>query len=203
MELRPTVFFLLAAAGSALAHAGDFYILGAAGQSGYKLDRAEFDGSLRRAGATGLSSTTDESDTGYKLQFGYRFAPNVALEGGYVDLGKARYTAVFLGGVAEASVKAHGANLALLGILPINGAFSAFAKIGAINAKAETSLRTSRFNVSVNNTYLRFNDGIGLEWNVGNHIGARLEYEQFHKLGDLRGGMRRVDFWSVGLAVRF
>lgn len=203
MKLRILVVPVLFATSSASICAGDFYVLGAAGRSEYKLDRDEFDNALRRAGALGLSSTTDRTDNAFKIQFGYRFNPNFAVEAGYVDLGKAKYEATFLGGVADASIKAHGPNLAVLGILPLGESFSIFAKLGAINATAETSLKTSRFSASLDSTHLRANDGIGLTYDFGKGIGARLEYERFHKLGDTHGGTQRVELWSLGLAIKF
>lgn len=185
------------------AHADGIYLLGSAGQSKYKLSKDDFDNALRGAGAIGVTSTTNENDSAYKIQLGYRFTPNFALEAGYVDLGKARYKATFLGGSADASVKARGVNVAALGIIPIYDSASVFIKAGVINAKADTSLNTSQLNASISSTHLRANTGVGFNYEFTKSLGVRFEYEQFYKLGDTHGGTQRVDFWSMGIAYRF
>lgn len=200
----PKILFISCVVFSCIsAHADGIYLLGSAGQSKYKLSKDDFDNALRGAGAIGVTSTTHENDSAYKIQLGYQFTPNFALEAGYIDLGKARYTANFLGGSANASVKAQGVNVATLGIIPIYGSASLFAKVGVINAKANTNLSTSQQNVSIESTHLRANTGLGFNYGFTKSLGVRVEYEQFYKLGDTHGGTQRVDFWSMGIAYKF
>lgn len=203
MKLPIIAFCFLAAAIPTPMFAGDFYVLGAAGHSAYKLDREAFDNVLRNAGAAGVSSTTENNDSAYKVQLGYQFNRYFAVELGYVDLGKAKYKAGFLGGSAQASIKARGTNLAALGILPLDETFSVFAKLGAINARADTKLETSGLSASVSSTNLRMDDGVGLMYELRPGVLTRLEYEQFHKLGNTQGGTERVGLWSLGLMLKF
>ncbi|HQU15191.1 MAG: hypothetical protein B7Z66_05760 [Chromatiales bacterium 21-64-14] len=52
----------------------------------------------------------DDTDFAYRLFAGYRFNPNFALEGGYVDLGSLRFVSNVLapppGGVASGDIRA-------------------------------------------------------------------------------------------------
>lgn len=203
MRLKKTALFLPVAVAAFPVLAGDFYMLAALGGSRFDVPQESIDNALRQAGARGLQSGKEQGDTGYKVQVGYQFNPNLAIEGGYVDLGKASYNATFIGGSALATIKAHGANLAVRGIVPVSESLSLFAKLGAINAKADTDLRATGFAVSISSTQLRANFGLGATYQFSQNLGARLEYEQFYKLGDNRGGTERVDLWSVGLVVRF
>lgn len=183
--------------------AGNFYLMGAVGQSHIHVEQSLIDNALQRGGARGLSSTTNEDDTAYKIQMGFQFNRYFAMEGGYVDLGRATYTASFNRGSADASIKVRGVSAAILGMVPLHHSLSLFAKLGVINAKAETNLRTTGLTASVNSTILRPNIGVGIIYDFGNAISTRLEYEEFYKLGDSEGGTDKAGFWSLGLSFRF
>lgn len=184
--------------------ASDLYLLGAIGRSRFDVAQGAIDNVvLKKAGAQEIISTTDVRDTGYKIQLGYRFNPYLAIEGGYVDLGNATYAARFNGGSAEVTIKAHGINAAVLGMLPVNDSFTLFGKLGVINAKAETDLRTTGLSALVKSTNLRANAGIGATYDLGNNLSGRFEYEAFYKLGDSQGGTERVGLWSIGIQFKF
>lgn len=205
---RLTLIALLASASIAPAFAGDVYVLGAVGQSKFSADKGAIDQELVHAGATSLASSLDENDTAYKIQLGYQLTPNLAIEGGYVDLGKAGYSASYTGGAAQGSVKASGINIAALGILPLNDSFSVFARLGTIRAKVEASASATgpggAASGSVSSTDWKANWGIGASYNVTRQFGVRLEYEQFHKLGDSgTTGEGDVNLLSLGLSWKF
>jgi hypothetical protein len=138
--LLAALFTAAAQTGFAADQSSAMYILGSIGQSKVSIDKASFDNDLTTAGATGLSSTTDEKDTGYKLQLGYQYNQSFAIEGGYVDLGKFKYNATYTGGAASAEVKAKGWNIDAVGIAPLNDAFSLLGKIGLIRGKVDTTV---------------------------------------------------------------
>src|SRR5205085_12419688 len=61
----------------------------------------------------------------------YKFNRNFAVEGGYFNLGKFGFTAhTSPAGTLEGSAKFQGANVDAVGILPLGGNFSAFARAG-------------------------------------------------------------------------
>lgn len=83
-------------------------------------------------GVSAASSSTDEKDTAYKLFGGYQFNRNLAIEGGYFNLGNNSFNAVTSpAGTLAGETKAQGLNLDLVGTLPLTERLSALARIGA------------------------------------------------------------------------
>lgn len=199
---------LIAAASVTSAFAGEVYVAGSIGQSSFDINKGRIDGLLTSAGAAAVSSSLNKTDTAYKIQVGYQFNQNFAVEGGYIDLGKAKYSASFTGGGANADAKASGLNIAALGILPINQSFAVFGKLGLINAKVESTVSATgpggSASASVSSTDWRPNYGIGVNYNVSKQFSIRAEYEQFSKLGNAsRTGEADVNLLSVGVAYKF
>jgi len=199
---------LFAATVAAPAFAGDVYVVGSVGQSTMDINKGELDSALTSAGATGVSSSLDKTDTAYKIQLGYQFNQYFAVEGGYVDLGKGTYSASFTGGSAHADAKASGVNIAAVGILPLGESFSLFGKLGFIDAKVETSVSANgpggSASGSVSSTKWKNNWGVGATYNVNKQLGVRVEYEQFNKLGDSNTtGEADVNLLSAGVVYKF
>lgn len=199
---------IFAASAAAPALAGDVYVAASVGQSSIDVNQGRLDGLLRSAGAVAVSSSVNKTDTAYKIQMGYQFNPNIAIEGGYIDLGNTKYSASFTGGNASANSKAAGLNIAALGILPINESFSVFGKLGMINAKVETTVSANgpggAASASASSTNWKPNYGFGATYNVNKQFGIRAEYEQFSKLGDAnKTGEADVNLLSVGLSYKF
>lgn len=196
----------LATSGAALA--SDWYAVGSVGQSKVKINRGINDNSLTGAGATGLSSTAKETNTAYKLQLGYEINKYFAVEGGYVDLGTATYSATFTGGNAKVDYKAHGWNISAVGILPVQRDLSIFGKVGFITAKSErtgslTGLPGYRV-VPANATSTSPSWGVGISYNVTQNVAVRGEWERFNKVGEkYTTGQSDLDFLSVGLVYKF
>lgn len=200
---------VLATLTSAPAYAAEgFYALGSLGWSSLDIDKGQVDSELTSAGATGLSSSTDSGDFAYKLQFGYQFNDNFAIEGGYIDLGKASYSATFTGGNANAEVKVRGINLSALGIYPINDTFSIFGKVGFIDAHVKETASASgpggSATASASSTDIKPTVGFGGTYKVNEKVGIRAEYEFFNKLGNHRTtGEANVNLLSAGLVYKF
>lgn len=194
------------------AFAGDWYVIGSLGQSKDKSDsKGEIDASITAIPVAGLTSTFDDKDTGYKLQLGYKLTPNWAIEGGYVDLGKFKYSASFTGpvaGTASAEAKATGWNIAAIGALPINDQFTVFGKLGFVDAKVELSASASGSGATASggesSTKVKPNYGIGATYNFDKAWGLRAEWERYSKLGDEdKTGESDVDFISLGIVYNF
>lgn len=196
----------------ASAFAGDWYVVGSLGQAKVQdSSKSDIDAELISAGVTGLSSSMDDTDTGYKLQVGYSFTPNWAIEGGYVDLGEMSYKATgSLGGVAgnaKATVEANGWNIAGVGTMPINQQFSLFGKLGAIyadvDAKATLTGGGGSISDKASTTDWKANFGFGATYQFNKQWGMRAEWERFSNLGDSDTGESDVDLLSVGVVFRF
>ncbi|HVK56370.1 MAG TPA: outer membrane beta-barrel protein [Burkholderiales bacterium] len=207
MKFRSLALLSLLAV-TAPSFAGDFYVSGSLGRTSADIDSGSLDDELRSAGAAGVASSVDEKDTGFKLQLGYQFSPNFAIEGGLVDLGEFQYDATFTGGTAQAKWEAKGVSINALGILPIDDSFSLFGKIGMVNAKVEVDVTatgpggTASGSDSEKNWSPVF--GVGAIYNATKSIGIRAEYERYSSLGDdATTGEGDFDLFSVGVSFKF
>ena len=208
MKIGAIVVSSVLALGSTAALADNFYVLGSVGQSKVKdLHKSDIDSELTGAGATGLQSSIDRTDTAYKLQAGYQFNKNFALEGGYFNLGKAAYSASYTGGAANASVKADGSNLSAVGSLPISDAFSVFGKLGAAYSTVKADVTATgpggTAAGSAKDSKWGAVYGLGLNYNLTKQVALRAEYEIYDKVGGDNTGKSKVDVLSVGVAYKF
>lgn len=158
-------------------HAEGLYLGAAIGQAGIK-DHINTD-------------TFDTNDAAYKAFIGWRFkvpVVNFAIEGAYTDFGKPSQT---LSG-QRVETKLHGPSLAGLAILPL-GPFDLYAKGGAINWNADTSIGGATTSKSGADGFY----GVGAGLNLG-PFGLRAEYERF-QIKDID----RVDLFSLSALFQF
>ena len=168
-----------------VAFASDLYVAASIGQSDF--------------GSVDGATSTDKNGTAFKLQLGYQFNPNWAIEGGYVSLGKASYSGPTIGSF---KVKASGFNIGAVGTIPLNDKFSLFGKLGMIDGKVEITDATVCCNGSA--TKWRPTYGFGVKYDVSKTLGILAEYERFDKLGDNNvTGTGSVNLLSAGVLSRF
>lgn len=218
MKSKQTAFVLatLVAGLSASALAADtgFYGNLSLGQS--QSDRkAEADRALTGAGATAFTSSIDDTDTAWKIQAGYRFNKNLAIEGGYAKLGKFAYNATITAPVAETGVVTidmDGWNLDVVGRLPFNDSFSGFAKAGAFVYNLDYQCTGTVFcgTASRSASGTSFHYGLGADYSFSKNWFARAEYEVFTKVGDSMSAngttgtsQEDVRMGSVGVGYQF
>ncbi len=204
--IKLTLSALLLATTSCAAMAGNMYVVGSYGYSMFQLDRGALDSRRVVIATNGYTSSLDENSTAVQLKLGYQFTPNIAVEAGYADIGKSRYKASYTGGSVDVTAKATGLTFAALGIVPINDKFSAFAKLGMIDAKADVSVTAPAGATSLRSdstTKWRPVYGIGGIYNASKEIGVRLELEQFNKLGDANSANFDVNVLSAGVSYKF
>jgi hypothetical protein len=132
----------------------------------------------------------DDEDTSWKAIAGFRFHPNFAIEGQYVDFGEATAPAPPLGGPFAAEAKAFA--LYGVGLIPVGG-FDLYAKLGAARIDGEGRFGDLLFE----DDETEFAYGAGAQARFGN-LGVRLEYEKYDTdvVGDL-------DLISLGLTYTF
>lgn len=144
-----------------------------------------------RSGAGG--APFDDSDSAFKVYTGGFFHPNVGVELGYLNAGKAHR----LGGDTEA----HGFNLSLVGRAPLSEQFDLFGKVGTTYGRTRTSgasglgVRTGKedgFGLSY---------GLGARWAFTPQWAAVVEWES-HKF-KFSDGDNAVKMTTVGLQYRF
>ncbi|MBS0330676.1 MAG: outer membrane beta-barrel protein, partial [Proteobacteria bacterium] len=188
--------------------ADGFYGVGEITRSNLSLDRNHFDGALLANGATGLSSSDSGNSTKWRLQGGYRFNPNLAVEAGYIDFGKAKYTASYSGGSAQGSLKAGGVDVATLLSLPLSDSFSVFGKAGVVAAKVDSRLAASGVAVAASGDasthVVRPLLGVGALYKLSDHVDLRADYDHVSGLGKSdKTGKMTANMVSLGLAYNF
>ena len=208
-----TVAASVSMANAAEADVTGFYIGGNVGSSRAKIDTAGINASVISVFRVASAVTTaDESDVGFKLFGGYRFHPNFAVEAGYFNLGKFSATTVTTGPAATgvANVKnENGFNVDLVGIVPINDAFSLFGRVGVQTSKTSIDLAITVPGVgagagSTSETSTSYKAGLGAQYDFTKSIGARAEWERYRVPGGASGSSKAdVDLFSLGLVVRF
>ena len=190
------------------AFADGFYGVGELTRSSASLDRAHFDGALTANGATGLSSSDSGNSTKWRLQGGYRFNPNLAVEAGYIDFGKAKYTATYSGGSAQGSLKAGGVDVAALAGLPLNDSFSVFAKAGVVAASVKSRLTASGLAAlasgDASTHVVRPLLGVGALYKLTDNLDLRADYDHVSGLGKSdKTGKMNANLFSLGIAYNF
>jgi OOP family OmpA-OmpF porin len=130
--------------------------------------------------------STDDSGTGGKLYGGYEITPNIAVEAGYANLGKASS--------AAGHVKGEGIFVDAVGKVPITDSFSALGRIGAFNGKAKTNLGDSD-----RDTNAKF--GLGVQYDFNKQTSLRGEWERYKFKAF--GEKADTDMYSVGVNYKF
>ena len=157
---------------------GDFYV-------GASIGLSDSDASLSAIGA-GATGSIDDTDTGWKLYGGYRINENIAIEGGYVDLGTNSASAT-LGGT---SITGSGdfTGLTLAGVVGTNVTQSVgiFAKAGLILWDMEASGSSGSTFLAVDDDGTELTFGVGVNMRINSNVKARIEWERFKTkpLGD-------------------
>ena len=135
-----------------------------------------------------VPGAADKEDTGWKLFGGYQFNRNVAIEGGYVDLGRA----IFPG----TSLESTALTLSAVGSLPMTDQFAFTGKLGI--AWAETDVAGFGTRDSTDPVY-----GLGLRYDFNKQFGVRGEWERFRLNGSPLVGKFDADLFSINAIVRF
>lgn len=157
------------------------------------------------AGASLTGFTRDTTDTGFKVFGGYQFNRNFAIEAGYFDLGKLGYSATTSpAGTAQAVFKLNGANLDLVGKLPLTNNLSALGRVGLASGRSRATFVTTGpvtlADTSKRNTNGKF--GLGLQYALGTTMLVRGEIERY-RMNDAVGSHVNVNLVSVGLVFPF
>jgi OOP family OmpA-OmpF porin len=159
------------------------YIGGAVGQARDK----EFCGDATSIGFTGC----DDKDVAWKLQGGYQFNRNAAVEVGYVNFGKFKATAPGVSGEVEAWA------IELLGVLsiPLTREFSVYGKAGFFRWDADAKVTGGGLLLTGSDNGTDFTFGLGLGYAFTPNLGARLEWQRYADVD--------VNIASLGLVYKF
>ena len=177
------------------------------GQSKAKIDDPRIIRGLLSSGFFTTSITDDDRDSGYKIFGGYQMNRHLALEAGYFDLGRFGFNATTQPlGSLTGEIKIRGANLDLVGMIPLTEKFSVFGRLGVARAEARDTftgsglVRVLNPNPSKTDTNGKF--GLGLQYAFTESFGMRAEVERY-RINDAVGNKGDIDLASLGLVYRF
>ena len=178
-----------------------------AGRARAKIDDARITTGLIGSGFTSSTITDDDRATGFKAFAGYQFNRNLALEGGYFDLGTFSYDATTVPtGTLHGQARFNGLNLDTVGILPLTDRLSLLARVGVNYAQARDQFSgTGAVNVlnsSPSKRQANLKVGLGMQYAFSDALAMRVEAERY-RVNDAVGNRGDVDLFSVGLLYRF
>ena len=178
-----------------------------AGRARANIDEQGLVQGLRGTGLTATTLASDESDTAYKIFGGYQFNRNFGVEVGYFNLGKFGFNLRTLpAGTLAGTIKAQGANVDLVGTLPLTENWAVLGRVGAQYAKVRGdfvgsgALGTGNINSRKSDTNGKV--GLGLQYTVSPGFLMRAEAERY-RINDSVGGHGNVNVVSLSLVFPF
>ncbi len=180
------------------------------GRSNSKIDGGAVDAMLGNQGLTS-SSNVDAKQSAWKLDVGYQFHPNFAIEVGYVDLGKAQWNSNITAPNADTlngEIHTRGTTFDLVALAPIGERFSVYGKAGVIRAAVDFSGGSNggggTMVASGSNNSTRAAYGLGMGYDITPRIGTKLEWDRYEGLGDANlTGKGNFDLVTVALVYKF
>ncbi len=179
------------------------------GNSRLRANGADLDAAFARQGITS-SSSIDRSDAAWGLNLGYRLDKTWALEGGYENLGRFRYSAPTTAPGVDSitgKYKAHAWSFAGLGFVPLASGWSIYGKAGlartraALDAASSTGATRPAGAKDSNTGFLL---GAGFNYDFAGNAFARLGWDRYTRVGDSgTTGRGNVDVFGAGLGWRF
>lgn len=209
-------FLLLAtwlACGPALAQQGTGWYIG----GGLGSTKADFVSSDFASGtiATG-TLVADDDDAGSRFFGGYRFSPNLAVEGGLAFLGSYRLRYNNGGQIAVYDYNASALTVALAGNVPVAGGFSLNGRVGVAFTGSELDLRRDDGNANppfcpdswwysdCASQSTNFYWGVGAQFDVSRNVGIRVDYDNYGEVGEeFETGRADIETVSINFVWRF
>lgn len=154
-----------------------------------------------------FSIATDRRDAGGKVFFGRQFNRYIGMEVGYFSLGKFGWqTTTTPAGTLSGEIRAQGANLDLLGTLPLTTNLSALARVGATYARTRSEYAStgavSVLNSRPSERKTEPKYGLGLQYAFSSGFQMRAEGEEY-RIADALGGRGKVRMYSLSLVFPF
>lgn len=155
-------------------------------------------------------TTIDDTDTGWKVFGGWRINEYFALEGSYIDFGKAQFTTRTTGpdGVIDGKAEGTAFSLDLVGSAwPAEWA-ALFVKVGGfrwdVDAKQAEVVDGEASSVKDNDTGTDVKAGVGASFMLSENVALRMEAEGYFNVGNKkRTGDADIAFLSIGLSYGF
>ena len=153
-------------------------------------------------------STTTPVSGAVRIAGGYNFSQNFAVEVGYAKLGSSGpQNSTVLGiGTETQTGKGSSAQIAAVGILPLNDAWSLFGKVGLANNRTDYTLTSSYgANVTGSGSSTSLLTGFGFQYNVNSKFTIRGQLESFgnNQIGSGSGVTINTSMMSIGGVYNF
>ena len=177
------------------------------GQSQARIDEPRISARLAAEGASRSSMTKNENDMAYKIFGGYQFNRNIAVEAGYFNLGKYDFTSTTVpAGTYRGQIRLQGANLDLVGTLPLSQRWSVLGRAGIQYANARDNFQSTGSvripNASPSQNALNYKVGAGIQYEVNRSLFVRGEVEHL-RVNDAVGNRGGVNMYSVSVVIPF
>jgi len=162
------------------------------GGLGAGIGRTDLDGS-------GVAGSTDKRDSVWKLFGGYQFNRNIAIEGGYVNMGKSSVAGP--GGFASADSNAW--QIGAVGSLPLGSQFAFTGKLGVARTSTDSSgvVNGVPFAGTQHNTAPTY--GLGLRYDLTQTVALRGDWDRYRIKDSSFGGKSDSDLFTVGAQFKF
>lgn len=167
------------------------------------------------SGATASELQRTENSTGTKIFAGYKASQNMAVEVGYVDLGKSRATRNMTApGTGSIGIESRNTGwfVDLVGMVPtgINDV-SVIGKLGGVATDTGKQLSTTGAvglapgsPSTFQERELNWKFGAGAQYDFSKTMAARGEWERYRRMGKETGaGESEADLFSLNLLIRF
>jgi Bacterial Ig-like domain (group 3)/OmpA-like transmembrane domain/Passenger-associated-transport-repeat len=161
IRFLPVVLLSTVLGGNVFAAEPGFYVGLGGGKSSSEGDNYDFNQRLKGAGFNDVNTTLKFQDFAWKVFGGYQINQYLAAEAAYLDLGKVTVTAngavadpaAFANAVARVQPRlAKGGSLSVVGSIPVNPKFFAYAKLGYMHWSADAGASTGSLITQTNSS---------------------------------------------------
>ena len=139
-----------------------------------------------------------------KLKLGYQPSPYFAIQGQYVDAGRASLDPFRSPSSFASDFRGTGFGVDAIARLPVWSRFSLYGRLGAYRGDVRPAFAPYSNSLIVDNSRsTRVRYGLGMGYDFSKSLGVRAEYERFAPLGGALSGETDADVFSVGVLWRF
>lgn len=140
-----------------------------------------------------------KSDTAFQIAGGYRYTPNVGIELGYTNLGKAELSAQG----DTVSSKPETIHLAVTGSYNLTPEFAFTGKLGAARNSTKVTATSGSMSDSETEKKTSLLVGVGMSYTVAPGVAVTAEYQDFGKIISRDGVDLKAHVVSVGVRYSF
>ena len=155
------------------------------------------------AGTSFSTFTKDDRDIGFKIFAGKQLNRNLAIEWGYFHTGNRNYFGVSsTNGLVRGNSSYRGANLDLVGQLPLTQRLSLLGRVGAQYGTTSSKFTSPRISGGIKDSKVNAKVGLGAEYKLNEATAVRLEVERYRTEGSIATG-RNVDLATISFVYKF